>query len=236
MARTDQELAAKLRGKFLVFDGPDGSGKGTQQKMFGERVAGAGGDVVYGKDPGGTKYGEMIRSILLDHDLSRMDVRCETFLFMASRAQLVGEVVEPALKAGKTVLCDRFISSTCAYQVAAGYDAQHVLDLGRYAVDEVWPDLTIILDVAPEEGFRRTGRRRSHVGKNRSRHAGQGVLMDDVQPDAMEARPLKFHRKVHEALLKLPESYPRPVAVIDGSGTSEEVHQRVWEAVCGADL
>lgn len=226
----------RLRGKFIVFDGPDGSGKSTQRQRFGDAIASAGCDVVHCKDPGGTFFGDEIRAILLNHDLSNMDVRCETFLFMASRAQLVGEVIDPAIAEGKTVLCDRFISSTCAYQVAAGYDVQKVLALGRYAVGDTWPDLTIVLDVAPELGFERTGRQPKHAGRNRAKHAGQGLLLDDVQHDAMEARPLEFHRRVREALLALPNVYPKPVLIIDGSDSTDAVHQSVCDAVQRADF
>src|SRR5687768_9809413 len=186
------DLTSKLRGKFIVFDGPDGSGKGTQLQLLAHQLSNAGLEVVRAKDPGGTPIGDRIRSVLLDFDLSTMDVRCETFLFMASRAQLVTEVIEPAIKAGKVVLCDRFISSTCAYQGAAGYDIGRIIDLGRMAVGETWPQLTVILDVPPDEGFRRTGRKPHHAGQNR-KDAGQGMLLADVQPDAMEARPLDFH-------------------------------------------
>jgi len=234
MSASDRELAKRLRRKFIVFDGPDGSGKTTQRERFGERLIAAGADVVHAKDPGGTPYGDMIRGILLDHDLSKMDVRCETFLFMASRAQLVGEVVEPALKQNKTVLCDRFISSTCAYQVAAGYPRDRVLELGHYAVDSTWPDLTVVIDVSPEVGFERTGRSVGHAGRNR-RDVGQGMLIEGARTDAMEARPLEFHRRVRDALLDLVEVYPRPVVVGDGEGAGDEVHARVWEAVARGD-
>jgi len=230
MSAADRELAKRLAGRFLVFDGPDGSGKSTQRERFGARLAKAGGRVVHAKDPGGTQFGDMIRAILLDHDLEKMDVRCETFLFMASRAQLVGEVIDPALKESKIVLCDRFISSTCAYQVAAGYDLQRVIDLGRYAVGDTWPDLTIVVDVAPELGFERTGRQAHHAGKKRS-DVGQAMLINGARTDAMEARPLEFHRRVREALLGLPAVYPKPVVVIDGAGGPDDVHVRVWEAV-----
>jgi len=229
-------LIDKLRGKFIVFDGPDGSGKSTQRERFGEALTAAGGDVVHCKDPGGTFFGDEIRAILLHHDLAGMDVRCETFLFMASRAQLVGQVIDPALAAGKIVLCDRFISSTCAYQVAAGYNVEKVLTLGRFAVGDTWPDLTIILDVPPELGFERTGRQPKHAGRNRAKHAGQGVLLDDVQHDAMEARPLDFHRRVRDALLALPDVYPKPVLIIDGSGQADAVHQSICDAVQRADI
>src|SRR5689334_13940919 len=158
-------LKEKCAGKFIVLDGPDGCGKGTQLKLLAERLSSEGLTVVKAKDPGGTVIGDRIRSVLLDFDLSQMDVRCETFLFMASRAQLVGEVVEPAIRSGNVVLCDRFISSTCAYQGAAGYDMKRVIEVGRYAVGNTWPDLTIILNVSPDEGFRRTGRKPHHAGR-----------------------------------------------------------------------
>ena len=111
----------RLGGKFIVFDGPDGSGKGTQIERLKARIEADGGACVLAKDPGGTLIGDRIRHVLLGYDLSEMNPRCETLLFMASRAQLVGEVIRPALDAGKTVLCDRFISATCAYQAAAGF-------------------------------------------------------------------------------------------------------------------
>jgi len=233
MSTGDRAMVERLSGRFVVFDGPDGSGKSTQRERFGARLAAAGGVVVHAKDPGGTRYGDMIRSILLDHDLDTMDVRCETFLFMASRAQLVGEVIEPALRGRKIVLCDRFISSTCAYQVAAGYDLKQVIELGRFAVGDTWPDLTVVVDVAPELGFERTGRQAHHAGKKRP-DVGQAMLIGGARTDAMEARPLDFHRRVREALRALPEVYPKPVILVDGAGDPDVVHARVWEAVSRA--
>lgn len=225
-------IVDKLRGKFIVFDGPDGCGKGTQLSRLRDDLTSQGVEVVLGKDPGGTVIGDRIRHVLLGYDLAEMDVRCETFLFMASRAQLAGEVIEPALRAGKTVLCDRFISSTCAYQGAAGYDPRRVIEVGRYAVGETWPHLTIVLDVPVEEGFARTGRKPHHVGKNRKRHVtNQHSLFGDDRTDAMEARPIEFHRKVREGFLSLPSIYPRPVVIVDGRGEIEAVHGRVLEAI-----
>jgi len=230
-------LVERLRGKFIVFDGPDGCGKTTQLDRLRALLAQAGLPVVLGKDPGGTQIGQRIRHVLLDYDLTDMDVRCETFLFMASRAQLVGEVIEPALAAGKTVLCDRFISATCAYQGAAGYDVRKVIEAGRLAVGETWPHLTVVLDLPVEEGFRRTGRKPHHAGRNRRRHAGgQQSFFDDSDVNAMEARPIEYHRRVREKFLALPGIYPRPVVVVDGTGDPDAVHRRVLEAIERADL
>ena len=230
-------LKDKLAGKFIVFDGPDGCGKGTQLKMLGTALTQMGLEVTYGKDPGGTPIGERIRAMVLGNDLIQMDVRCETLLFMASRAQLVGEVIEPAMKAGNVVLCDRFISSTWAYQGAQGYDIASILPLGQLAVGKTWPALTVILDLPPEEGFRRTGRKPHHAGAHRKKNdSSQGFLLGDIQPDAMEGRPLAYHRKVRQGFLNLPTDYPGQVEIIDAMGTPDEVHQRVMEMLERVDL
>ncbi|MBN1489028.1 MAG: dTMP kinase [Phycisphaerae bacterium] len=213
-------VAEKLRGRFVVFDGPDGCGKGTQLVRLRKHLEAAGLDVVGAIDPGGTTIGDRIRAILLNYDLSTMDVRCETLLFMASRAQLVGEVVEPALRAGQTVLCDRFVSATCAYQGAAGADPKRIIEIAHHAVGWTWPDLTVVIDVPAEEGLERAGQRAKASGG----------------PDAMETRPLTFHRAVRENFLALPGLYPKPVLIVDGRGTIDAVHQRITEAISGADF
>lgn len=222
-------LVDKLRGKFLVFDGPDGAGKSTQRELLGDALRSLGGGVVSCRDPGGTAIGDRIRSVLLDNDLSTMAVNCETLLFMASRAQLVSEVIKPALEDGKTVLCDRFVTSTCAYQGAAGYDPKRVIELARFAIGDCWPDLTVILDVDAEEGFDRIGRKPHHAGKNRRRTAGEGTLFDGARPDAMEARSIEFHRRVRQIFLQLHEYYPKPVITVDGRGDVNAVHERIVE-------
>ncbi|MBL8880001.1 MAG: dTMP kinase [Phycisphaerales bacterium] len=217
------------RGKFIVFDGPDGSGKGTQLARLEQWLGENGRSTVRAKDPGGTEIGDRIRHVLLGHDLAQMAPRCEALLFMASRAQLVREIVEPALNTGKIVLGDRFISSTCAYQVAAGFPREQVIALGNFAVGSTWPHLTIVLDVPPEVGFERTGRKPHHV----SRRGGTGQLsmFDDAEPDAMERRPLDFHRRVRQLFLELPSAYPTPVAVIDGARPADAVFADVLQTV-----
>jgi dTMP kinase len=222
-----------LAGKFIVIDGPDGCGKGTQLERLAAWIGTIGGHSVRAKDPGGTVIGDRVRHVLLGYDLSEMDPRCETLLFMASRAQLVAEVIRPALAAGKTVLGDRYISSTCAYQVAAGFPRDDVIALGKLAVGDVWPELTIVLDIPPELGFERTGRKPHHVDRRRN-HAGQLSMFDGATADAMERRPLEFHRRIRTIFRELPTFYPRPVVVLDGQPVADVVFAEVQKAVTRA--
>ena len=205
-----------LRGAFVVLDGPDGSGKTTVLPQLAESLRSHGLTVTTCKDPGGTRIGDRIRSVILDHDLTDMDVACETLLFMASRAQLVAEVVRPALARGDVVLCDRFVSATCAYQVAAGYELKAVVDLAEHAIGSTWPDLTLILDVPVELGLARV-RQRLRVGGGSARPAGL---------DSMEARPVAFHEAVRGEFQRLSGRYPGPVAVIDAREPVDVVVQQ----------
>lgn len=233
MTANSSDIAHRLRGKFVVFDGPDGAGKSVQKQRVADLLTEAGVGVEICRDPGGTTIGDRIRHVLLDYDLSEMDKSCETMLFMASRAQLLGEKIRPALARGDTVLCDRFVTSTCAYQGAAGYDPKRVIELARYAVGEPpdgWPDLTIVLDVDVEEGFDRIGRKPSHAGKNRS-SAGEAMLISGAKTDAMEARPIDFHRRVRQIFLEVADYYPTPVVIVDGRGDLDAVHKRILEAL-----
>jgi len=222
-------LHERMRGRFIVFDGPDGGGKGTQIEHIARLLAERGVPVTRAKDPGGTPVGDRIRHILLDFDLSEMDVHCETLLFMASRAQLMARVVRPALARGDAVLCDRFVSATCAYQGAAGYDPRRVIDLARLAIGDTWPHATILIDVPPETGFQRTGR--SPAAVRQRADAGQRMMFADVHVDAMESRPLEFHRRVRALFGELHTYYPGPVATIDGTAAPEQVHDRVLAAL-----
>ena len=136
-----------LRGRFVVFDGPDGSGKSTQFRRFAELVEDHGVGVCEVREPGGTHIGEQIRRVLLDPEVKEdVDVRCEMLLFMASRAQLIAQKVRPALAAGRLVLADRFISSTLAYQgTAGGLPMSEILRVGQVALGRFWPDLPVLM-------------------------------------------------------------------------------------------
>jgi len=224
-----------LSGRFIVIDGPDGAGKGTQIERLQALITAQGGEWVTAKDPGGTPIGDRIRHVLLGYDLTEMDPRCETLLFMASRAQLVAEVVRPALAARKTVIGDRFISATCAYQVAAGFPREEVIALGRLAVGDTWPALTLVLDVPPELGFQRTGHGPSRgMKRSRNAHADQLKMFADAHVDAMEQRSLDFHRRVRELFLELPAVYPTRVEVIDGTPDADTVFAAIQEVLTRA--
>jgi len=197
----------KLGGKFIVIDGPDGAGKSTQLKLLGEFLGGRGVEILQTRDPGGTPIGDKIRAILLDNSHGEMSVACETMLYMASRAQLAAEVIRPAMQRGACVLCDRYISATIAYQGAGGADVEAIRSAGRLAVGGLWPNLTVVLDIDAEQGLRRVGQPAGH--------------------DRMEAKGLKFHRKVREMFLRQAKDAPESFAVVDAAGAVEQVQQKL---------
>jgi dTMP kinase len=209
----------------------------VQIRLLTEKLTAAGVECVTTRDPGGTPIGDRIRHVLLDYDLSEMDVRCEALLFMASRAQLAGQILEPTIaEAKKCLIVDRYVSATCAYQGAAGHDPKKVLQLAKFAIGKTWPDLTIIIDLPVEAGLDRTGRTATPKRSKGRDAPGQVRLFHDTHIDAMEARPVEFHQRVRQLFLELPSYYPTPVAIVDGSGTMAEVHARVMEALANASF
>jgi len=225
-------MTTKFSGKFIVLDGPDGCGKSTQIKLFAKYLKNLGIEVIETNDPGGTKVGNQISRLLKYASQGPMDVRTEIMLFMASRAQLIAEIVKPALELGKTVLCDRFVSSTCAYQGSSGYPVDKTIELGKMAIGDTWPDLTIIIDIPVEEGLLRTGRKPHQKTKVNHEDANQSYLFENVIVDRFDSRPLAYHRKVRNGFLKLPDYYPKPVRIVDAStGDIEAVHKKVIEAI-----
>ena len=199
------DIAKQLAGKFIVLDGPDGSGKGTQLALLARWLESQGLDVTRAVDPGGTPAGEHIRDILLHRKDLSLDCMCETLLFMASRAQLVAEIVCPAIRQGRVVLCDRFISATLAYQGALGVAPEKIVRLGEIAVNNHWPDFTVVLDMPAKIGL-------SRVGKQR---------------DRLESRTLDYHEKVRELFCSLDSVYPASVGIVDANAAPEEVTGRI---------
>lgn len=196
------------RGRLITFEGGEGTGKSTQVRLFADALAAAGYRVRLVREPGGTAIGEAIRDILLDAANRELDSRAELLLYEAARAQLVHEVLAPALAAGELVVCDRFFDSTTAYQ-GHGRDLPVDLidDLNLFATAGLEPDLTILLDIDPVRGIERATR---------------------VATDRLEAEDLAFHQRVRDGFLAVARRHPGRFAVIDASGTVDDVAAAVW--------
>lgn len=185
-----------LRGRFLVFDGPDGSGKSTQIKRFGDFCRAQQLPLVEVREPGGTSIGEQIRSILLDPKNTDIALKTEMMLYMASRAQLVEERIRPALKDGSLVLADRFVSSTLAYQgTAGGLEPDDIRAVARVAIDGCDPDLVVVFDVDEKTAAGRLN-----------------PLLD-----RMEQKGAEYHRRVRQGYLDQAIRDPAHYLVVDAS-------------------
>ncbi len=205
------------RGRFITFEGPEGSGKSTQLRMLGERLRSAGVDVLETQEPGGTPIGMQIRNILLDANNRDLCPTAELLLMFASRAQNVDQAILPALSAGRTVLSDRFTDSTLVYQgVGRGLGAEVVYELDRIACRGLVPDLTLIIDIDPETGLARAHRRSVRSESSETR---------------IEDQDIGFHRRVREAYRQLAADELRRVRMIDGNQPREAVAEEVWKAV-----
>jgi len=205
----EMNLPNRLSGKFIALDGPDGCGKSTQTVMLYDWLKGQGVQVVTFRDPGGTAVGEKIREILLNPEHAEISVRTELLLYMASRAQLWAEKIAPALKAGKCVVLDRWVTSTCAYQGFAGrFGAARVVEIAAASLERVWPDLAIILDVDVETAAKRMNR----------------------ALDRMEQKGKEYHKKVREGFLQL-SNFNDNIVIVDATKNIEQVHQTVAGAV-----
>jgi len=220
MGPSEQKWLDKLRGKFVVFDGPDGSGKSTQFEMLDALVKSVGIDVCEVREPGGTYIGEQVRKVLLDpSNTDEVDVYCEMMLFMASRAQLVSERIKPAMQAGKLVLADRFISSTLAYQGSAGgVPVEAILSVGRIALRDAWPDLVVVFDV----DLATAQKRMNPLLRERE---------FDAEQDRMEIKGAAFHRKVRQGYLDQAKDDPAHYLVIDAAADADTVFQRVIDGL-----
>lgn len=197
-------------------EGPDGAGKTTQLKLLGRYLQEAGCEVVLTREPGGTPLAETIRKILLDPQSQDIDPMTEALLYAAARAQHVAEVIRPALTAGKIVLCDRFIDSSIVYQGGGrGLAQEDIMKINEIATGGLKPHLTILLDLEPEEAFKRLAQRTS---KN------------SQELDRMEQESKVFYQKVREAYLALAQREER-IKVVPAWGTIEEIQQRIIDLV-----
>ena len=224
--RNPETWRDRLRGRFLVFDGPDGSGKTTQLARFARFAEWAGVAVRQLRDPGGTELGEKIRELLLDPSHDTMTLRAEMLLYMASRAQLVAEGVRPAIEAGELVLCDRFVSATLAYQGAGGgLPEEPIRTVAEIALEGTHPDLTILFDVDEHTAAKRL------AGSPKKGKRTQSLTLDEptLFSDRMELKGAAYHRKVREGYRAQAERDPEGVALIDASAEAERVFQTVLE-------
>ena len=205
-------LKQKPIGKLISFEGPEGSGKTTQIELLTSRLKKAGRQFLTTREPGGTAIGEQIRNILIHNSKGdEMTAETELLLFTAARAQLVREIIAPAMIEGKIVLCDRYMDSTTVYQgVARNLASNSVSAINHFAVGNVLPDITIIIDVPLEVSLERIKKRNNN------------------RPDRMERQSLDFYKKVREGYLLLARSLPRHFLVVDGTKSKEEIHQFIW--------
>lgn len=196
-----------MRGTFITLEGADGCGKSTQVALLADAIQAAGREVVRLREPGGTSISEKIRALVLDPDNAEMAPECELLLFEASRAQLVRQVIEPALARGDVVLCDRFYDSTYAYQAAGrALDARVISQANALGSCGVTPDLTLVLDMDTKDALARATRGGA---------------------DRLEAEGVAFQERVRQGYLDLAAAEPGRVHVVDATGSAEEVLGRL---------
>lgn len=202
-----------MRGWFVTFEGPDGSGKTTQLRLMAPWLVEQGIPVVITREPGGTPVGEQVREILHDCAHTEMTSEAEILLYSASRAQHVGEIIRPAIAAGKVVLCDRFFDSTYAYQgYGRGLSLDALRQITAFATQGLVPDLTLYLDVPPE------------IGIERREASGEAL-------NRLDREALAFHRRVRAGYLTLIEAEPGRWRYVDATGAPDEIQKTLREIV-----
>ena len=201
-----------MKGKFITFEGCEGVGKSTQMRLLQEYFGNNNINAVFTREPGGVRICETIRGVILNKEFTEMSPVCEAMLYAASRAQLVGEIIIPALNDGKIVLCDRYVDSSYAYQgYARGIGIEKIEEINAPATAGAIPDLTIFLDLAPTDAFRRKGGRDSN--------------------DRMENEKLEFHEKVYQGYKAVAQRYPDRVVCIRPCGSKIETHQAILKVL-----
>jgi len=195
-----------VKGKLITLEGSEGSGKSTQSALIAEYLKKAGCDVLQLREPGGVKISESIRNLLLDAKNTAMSNECEMLLYMAARGQIVQEVIAPALKSGKIIICDRFLDSTIAYQgYGNGVDIEVIKRTGAFVTKGITPDMTLLFDIEVEKGLSRT----------------------NAQKDRIEMRSLDYHNKVRQGYLALAKEEPKRIKVIQVDAPKEKIFERV---------
>ncbi len=204
-----------MRGKFTTFEGGEGTGKSTQAAMLALRLESLGLRVRLTREPGGSPGAEIIRHVLLSGAAKPLGPEAEAMLFAAARDDHIRCTILPALEAGHWVICDRFADSTRVYQGALGdVDQRLIKALERVSLGDLYPDLTLVLDVPVALGLKRAARRRG-----------------SANPDRFEAETIDFHDKLRQAYLALAAAEPDRCVIIDASAPKEKVARQVWKAV-----
>lgn len=211
--KRDQEV----RGKFISFEGPEGGGKSTHVKALAEALRAEGKSVLVTREPGGTRLAELVRGLVREEVEDPPVTRSEVLLFLAARAQVVANVIRPALARGEWVICDRFADSTFAYQgYGRGIDVALLRQLNDFATEGLVPDLTILLDVPPETSRARLAERQAATA---------------TTADRIERAGDAFHRRLRDGFLEMAKMEPNRFVVIDSSGDCDEVSSKVLSAV-----
>ena len=206
------ESVRRPKGRFITFEGVEGSGKTTQISTSAERLRRLGWTVLETREPGGTSVGEQIRDVMLNQGNQQLTALTEVFLVMAARAQHVEEVVRPALAGGAVVLCDRFVDSTLAYQgYGRGLDIRALRRLNRLATAGLTPDMTLVFDVPVTVGLQR---RRAHREVNR-----------------LDMESIAFHERVRKGFLQLVREEPRRMKIVKAGGRQEEISDAVADLI-----
>jgi dTMP kinase len=200
---------AAARGCSIAFEGGEGAGKSTQERLLADALTTLGYPVLRTREPGGTPAGEAMRHIVLSPEFTGLDARAEALLFAAARGEHVARVIRPALERGDVVICDRYLDSSVAYQ-GHGRDlgARHIRDLSLWATRDLLPDLTVLLDIDPVVGLSRVS-----------------------DPDRLEAEPLAYHQRVRDAFLVIASDEPDRYLVLDGTRPAEELAPVILERV-----
>ena len=199
-----------MKGRFITFEGCEGSGKSTQIRLLSERLKKEGISHIVTREPGGSDIAEQIRAIILNGKNTAMCDECEALLYAAARAQHLREKVQPELEGGKLVLCDRFVDSSLAYQgYARGLGMEFINNINSFALRDFRPDVTLFLNISPKEAF------------ERKHGADRG--------DRIEQLGLEFHQKVYEGYLKLAERYPERIVKVECGGSKWDTAENIYK-------
>ncbi len=201
-----------MKGIFITFEGPDGSGKTTQIKLLEKYFEEKGYDILITREPGGTDISEQIRSVILDKNNTEMDNVTEALLYAASRAQHVAELIKPALIEGKAIICDRFVDSSIVYQgIGRNLGIDFVKKINDMAIRGTEPDITFLMKVSPKVGLSRK--------------------FSSDECNRLDMEKLDFHDQVYQGYLELERLYPKRIIGIDASNSIEEIHGEIINIV-----